>query len=659
MWFALLAPHLSAAAQEPDVEPAPGPAPHPASRPAEDASYAVVRDGRRFDLDAFTIDVRVRLDRLDEPQAFVCRGRRGQLFTLYLYEGAVRMLVENAAGTYAHADAPPPAPGREARYTGTYDGTVIAIHRDGRPAARARAPGRIPSSDAPLHLGASGPNADLVAGALLEVRIYDRALPPAEVAGLHAGAPPAAARLIAHFDAADRGARRWPDRAAADAAAVHSLAHPERACGYRGIWYANQPSGDEYRFKYSGGMATYPQQHVPIACYDEAKDRTFFAFGAASATGSLLHMVSYFDHATGTVPQPVVLLDKQTGDAHDNPTLMLDDDGHVWVFSNAHGTARPSYVHRSLAPHSIDGFERVLTTNFSYSQPWHLPGAGWCFLHTRYQGGRFLYCWRSADGRHWDEPLLLARIEQGHYQVSWRHGARVGTAFNLHPRDTGLNGRSNLYYMATADGGRTWQDVRGETLTLPLTARDNPALVLDTLQDRRLVYLKQVQFDHDGRPVILFLTSGGYAAGPRSEPRIWHTARWDGARWHFAEVARSDHNYDFGSLYLETRDRWRLIAPTGPGPQPWASGGEMAMWLSADQGRTWRLHRELTADSARNHGYARHPVGARPDFYALWADGHGREPSPSSLWFTDREGSGVFRLPARMDGERARPERVR
>src|SRR4051794_29189093 len=39
------------------------------------------------------------------------------------------------------------------------------------------------------------------------------------------------------------------------------------ADGYRGIWYFNQPSGDEY--KYSGGFATYPQQHVPIAWYSK------------------------------------------------------------------------------------------------------------------------------------------------------------------------------------------------------------------------------------------------------------------------------------------------------------------------------------------------------------------------------------------------------
>ncbi len=31
--------------------------------------------------------------------------------------------------------------------------------------------------------------------------------------------------------------------------------------GYRGIWYMNQPSGDEYAFKYSGGLGTYCAKH--------------------------------------------------------------------------------------------------------------------------------------------------------------------------------------------------------------------------------------------------------------------------------------------------------------------------------------------------------------------------------------------------------------
>ena len=49
--------------------------------------------------------------------------------------------------------------------------------------------------------------------------------------------------------------------------------------GYRGLWYANQPTGDYYRYKYSGGFATYPQQHTPIAVYSREADKTFFCYG--------------------------------------------------------------------------------------------------------------------------------------------------------------------------------------------------------------------------------------------------------------------------------------------------------------------------------------------------------------------------------------------
>ena len=195
----------------------------------------------------------------------------------------------------------------------------------------------------------------------------------------------------------------------------------EQADGYRGIWYANQPSGDRYRYKYSGGFATYPQQHLPIAVYAPPKRRTYFVYGGAANDGkSLLHMVSYYDHETDAVPRPTILLDKKTGDAHDNPTLAIDGDGYLWVFSNAHGTSRPSYVHRSNEPWSIDaGFERVAETNFSYGQPWWIEGHGFCLLHTRYDGGRrFLWAWRSKDGRTWHEPTPLARMQRGHYQVS-------------------------------------------------------------------------------------------------------------------------------------------------------------------------------------------------------------------------------------------------
>jgi len=441
------------------------------------------------------------------------------------------------------------------------------------------------------------------------------------------------------------------------AAAAEGPAVLPTADGYRGIWYSNQPQGDEYVYKYSGGLGTYCAKHSPFAVYAPEANKTFFCYGGTDAkNGTLLHMVSYFDHATGSVPRPRILLDKKTTDAHDNPVIALDAEGHVWIFSSSHGTSRPSYISVSVKPYDIDAFERVLTTNFSYTQPHYLPGRGFLFLHTKYGGGRRLFQMTSPDGRTWTEPGMLAHVEQGHYQVSGRCGTKVGTAFNFHPAPKGLNWRTNLYYIESDDFGRTWKNARGEPVELPLTRPDNPALVHDYRAEKRNVYLKDLVFDAEGRPVILHLTSGGWQSGPVNDPRTWQTARWTGERWDIQGSIRSDNNYDMGSLYVEEGGLWRLIAPTETGPQPYNTGGEIATWTSDDRGATWTKRKQLTRDSELNHTYVRRPVNAHPDFYALWADGHGRKPSESRLYFTNREGEHVWRLPVEMDGATAEPE---
>ncbi len=432
------------------------------------------------------------------------------------------------------------------------------------------------------------------------------------------------------------------------------------APGYSGIWYMNQPTRDEYKYKYSGGFATYPQQHRPIAQYAPAVNRTFFCYGGTDpADGSLLHMVSYYDHATGTVPRPRILLDKDTDDAHDNPVLAIDRDGRIWIFSNAHGVSRPAFIHRSVEPYAIDRFERVARTNFSYGQPSYDPERGFLLLHTRYIGGhRVLHWMTSDDGLSWSEPRVLAHFEQGHYQVSQRQGRRVGTAFNMHPEPVGLNARTNLYYLQTDDAGATWTTADGQVMATPLTEVDSAALVHDYQAEHKLVYLKEVQFDAEGRPVLLYLTSRGFEPGPASGPRTWHTARWDGSQWRIRDITTSDHNYDFGTLSIDASGEWRLIAPTAPGPQPRSTGGEIQVWSSGDQGETWTLERDLTRNSQTNHTYVREVVGARDDFFALWADGNPLKPSASRLYVTDREGRHAWRLPAVMESDTARPEPV-
>ncbi|MCA9059715.1 MAG: BNR-4 repeat-containing protein, partial [Planctomycetaceae bacterium] len=365
-----------------------------------------------------------------------------------------------------------------------------------------------------------------------------------------------------------------------------------------------------------------------------------------------------------------ILLDKHTDDAHDNPVISLDAAGYIWIFSTSHGTSRPSWIHRSARPWDISEFELIPArysdgdqqhpiTNFSYMQVWQTRPAGFQAFFTRYgaPAKRTLFYMRSADGVAWEGWQRLAAIEEGHYQVSGSGRTRTGTMFNYHPNGKGLNWRTNLYYMETANRGETWTNVNGESLALPIVQVSNPALVHDYQSAGLNVYLKDLQYDDHDHPVLLYVTSRGYQSGPENNPRTWTIARWDGHAWQIHEIGTSDNNYDTGELHLLAPDDWRLIGPTITGPQPFNPGGEMSMWQSIDRGGSWKQIRQLTQSSSMNHNYARRVLNARPEFIALWADGHGRQPSESRLYFVDERGD-VYRLPVQMDAETALPERV-
>lgn len=433
--------------------------------------------------------------------------------------------------------------------------------------------------------------------------------------------------------------------------------------GYRGIWFTlGQVS--EYGDKYSGGLGTYTANHVPMAIYAPAVEKTFFVYGGAKqGQRYLLDMISYYDHRTGTVPRPTIVYDKQgVDDPHDNPSLALDERGYVWVFVSGRSRKRLGLIYRSTQPYSIEQFELCFEGEFTYPQPRWIEGRGFLHLFTKYTFGRELYWSTSSDGRTWAPEQKFAGMG-GHYQTSHQRGRLVFTAFNMHPGATfkksgDANQRTNLYYLQTDDLGRTWHNAQGTALAVPLTTRDSPALVHDYWATKRLVYIHDLDLDQQGRPVILYTTAAYHEPGPKGDPRWLTIARWTGRDWQFTEVTRVGHNYTTGSLYLEP-DGWRILAPVGPGPQPIGSGGEVVWWGSRDKGLTWSKQRDVTRRSPMNHNYVRRPVNAHPDFYAFWGDGNPDKLSESRLYFTKRTGDRVWRLPYQMDGLTAVPEVVR
>jgi len=630
--------------------------------------FSVSNMTERLQAGCFSVAAWVRVADAARSQMFLTMGAPGEDFSLYLYNGAVRMLVEGEEGKYGFALAKAPQAGVWTHYAGTYDGKAVKIYRDGVLEGEKAITRKRERFKAPLTAGvAMGSDDRILKGSMTDIRIWNRVLDAAEVQAVY--------KDEARQELSDKLICHWLTHPTDTVIANKVKGAPElvkiqptyatlqnrKADGFRGIWYYNQPSGDEYVYKYSGGLGTYSAKHIPFAWYAPEVNKTFFCYGGTDERNStLLHMVSYYDHATGKVARPTLLLDKKTDDAHDNPVINLDDKGYVWIFSSSHGRGRPSYISRSLKPYDIDAFQLMWTGNFSYPEPFYYPGKGFLFVHTWYVKGRGNYVMTSnPEGTEWSERKQTAYFEEGHYQISWQwRNKKTGVAFNQHPRGKGLNYRTNVYYMETDDFGATWKTAAGQTLDTPLSDKVNPALVLEYESKGRNCYIKDVQFDSQGRPIILFVLSKGYESGPANGPREWRVVRWTGSEWQerFTGIA-SDNNYDTGPIYIESDTVWRIIGPTQPGPQPYNPGGEIAMWLTEDAGATWKMVRQMTRGSEMNHTYVRRPMNAHPDFYGFWADGHGRKPSESRLYFCNQR-SDVFRLPQTMTDDFATPEPV-
>jgi hypothetical protein len=442
--------------------------------------------------------------------------------------------------------------------------------------------------------------------------------------------------------------------------------------GYRGIWftlgqYTDAPYGKgdwksywDYGDKYSGGLGTYTAKHVPIAIYAPQVNKTFFCYGGSKQGQRYLYnMVSYYDHQLDRVPRPTIVHDKGgVDDPHDDASLAIDEQGYLWVYVAGRARVRPGFVYRSVRPYDIDDFQQVSSDEICYPQPWPIAGQGILELFTKYTGVRELYWnFRQADGSR-GEDRKLAGME-GQYQTSFRQGERVITAFNRHPGGH-PDRRTDLYYLETRDCGASWQTVDGQTIQPPLTDPRNPALVRAYSDQQRLVYLNSVTLDNAGNPVILVVTSSSHLPGPAGDPRTWEVLHHKDGRWLVSRVTESTHNYDTGPIWIQPDGTWRIAGPTEIGPQRWGGGGEVAVWISRDEGVTWTRSRQVTRNSPRNHSYVRKAFGAAADspFAMLWADGHADKLSVSRLYFANRDGTQVRCLPYDMDGEFATPEVV-
>lgn len=439
----------------------------------------------------------------------------------------------------------------------------------------------------------------------------------------------------------------------------------QKVDGYRGIWFElNQKY--EYGDKYSGGLGTYTAKHIPLAIYAPEANKTFFVYGGTTKKDErhLLCMVGSFDHTTGMVSKPLIAYDKKdVDDPHDNPTISIDDEGYVWIFVSGRSTKRLGVKLKSTAPFSIERFEIVGTSEFTYPQIWHTEN-GFFHFFTKYSGVRELYFETSKKGKTWSPTQKLAGIpsakdeKSGHYQVSnqYENGEKFGTFFNRHI-DGHPDTRTDLYYTETSDNGASWTTVGHKSIQIPISEIADPTRVVDYHKQKKNVYMKDMAFDKKGNPVCLYITSGGHEPGPQNAPYEWRITAWNGKKWHTSIVCASNHNYDMGSLFVED-NVWTVVGPTENGPQKYGVGGEIAIWTSKNAGKTWHKKKQITANSALNNSYVRRPLNHKAPFNFFWANGNPEKISSSELFFGDFEGN-IYLLPYDMKSDFEKPLKVK
>ena len=435
----------------------------------------------------------------------------------------------------------------------------------------------------------------------------------------------------------------------------------KRIPGYRPIWFElNQKY--EYGDKYSGALGTYTAKHHPLAIYADAVNKTFFVYGGTKSADSkhLLCMIGEYDHGSGLVSQPMVVCDKMgVSDPHDNPSILIDDQGYIWVFVSGRGRKRMGFKYKSKNPYSVDGFRKISTEEMTYPQPKKM-GSGYFNFFTKYTGVRHLYFEKSINGKDGSTDKMLAAIPEkkgeksGHYQVSALFNEKkIGTFFNRHPNGK-VDQRTDLFYLQTREKGDTWSTVDNQLIEIPVTDINSPSKVVDYAKLEKNIYLKDMTYDPQGNPICLYIRSNGHEPGPKSSPYEWCITRWNGDEWMTHIITTSDHNYDMGSLLFQG-EKLYLIGPTAIGPQKWGVGGELQLWTSNDLGKNWIKKKDLTQNSLVNHSYVRKSEIFKSPFVFFWASGHAHQFGKSELFFGNLEGN-IWQLPYDMEKETERPK---
>lgn len=371
-----------------------------------------------------------------------------------------------------------------------------------------------------------------------------------------------------------------------------------------GIWYQN---GDYYH----GPMATYSSKHRPMAIYVSSQNKTYFVYGSINESAE----ISYYDHSAETFCNPITIGSIADGNAHRNPSLLIDESGYIYIFYGSHtGTC---YCKRSSSAYDISSWDTKasISDGHTFPQAWQLKSGEIIHLYRAIVGAsRKEYYRISTDGvTSWGSATNLVDfgINNWIYLVSiagtGSYTRKLHTAWTIY--NTSTSKREDIFYAKTEDGGTTWKEADGTSYTLPITSL-TAEKVFESGTDE--CYMKDIQLDSSGNVYILFSTGSANS---------WTVkiAKYSGGTWSNYTVCTHDHPFDSGALVILASSDFRVYFPS-TSVQANNDGGEVEEWKSVDGGENWSNTAHITSSSTYSHNYIRTVFNSASDgkFRVFW-----------------------------------------
>ncbi len=316
-----------------------------------------------------------------------------------------------------------------------------------------------------------------------------------------------------------------------------------------------------------------PLEDPYVASYDHAKDEWKGPYKAGVS-------------AMGKDPSRKI-------DNHGKPTMIIDDAGYIHVFFGGHG-GMPHHGDNPLGNHHYGENKHVVSKRPLDITEWEeldtIPPFGTynqvikmdngdIYLFYRHGAHRsdWVYHVSTDNGRNFGPAISFLKhkrrddvqgVDSWYPWVGRGQGDDIIVSFDYHlcwdgkarPRGHTAN-REDLHYMTFNTKTKTWRNVKGEVLPMPLTREVADVKTKVTDSGEFWTFNGAAALDPEGRPHILMNAGkdiGQITGGPKSPIHY----RWDGTRWAGGKVvgplgARADLKVNSAtdvSLYMSYSD---------------------------------------------------------------------------------------------------------